>query len=62
MTYYRTFKRTCKSFRQYAVARKITEETGLTYGQAQERCREYNEGRTRAQIRRGTMLEFEAQS
>lgn len=61
MTYYRTFKRSVTSWKDYARARKITEETGLTYDQARERCAAYNDNRTSAQIRRGTKLEFTAE-
>jgi hypothetical protein len=60
-TFYKTFKRSATSFRQFGSARKVTVETGLTYDQARERCREYKENRTPAQIRKGTMLEFTAQ-
>ena len=62
MTYYKTFKRSCTNFQEFARARKITEETGLTYDQARERCKEFNENRTSAQIRKGTKLEFTAES
>jgi hypothetical protein len=60
-TFYRTFKRSATSFRQFGSARKVTVETGLTYSQARQRCQDYNEHRTPAQIRKGTMLEFTAQ-
>lgn len=56
---YRTFKRSCRNWQEFASARKITEDRGLTYSQAQERCREFNENLTAAQVRRGTKLEFE---
>jgi len=59
MTNYRTFKRSCRNWQEFASARKITEETGLTYDQAAQRCRQYNDNRTSAQIRKGTKLEFE---
>lgn len=59
--YYTTFKRSATNFRQFGSARKITEETGLTYEQAKQRCEEYNANRTPAQIRKGTRLEFTAQ-
>ena len=59
--YYTTFKRSATNFRQFGSARKITEETGLTYEQAKQRCEEYNANRTPAQIRKGTRLEFNAQ-
>ena len=61
MTYYKTFKRSCTNWRQFSAARKITEETGLTYAQAQARCQTFNDSRTPAQIRKGTKLEFTAQ-
>ena len=59
--YYRTFKRSATNWKTFASARKITEETGLTYEQAQERCQQYNNNRTSAQVRNGTKMEFEAQ-
>lgn len=61
MEYYRTFKRSCRNWNEFASARKITEETGLTYEQARERCEAFNSNRTSAQIRKGTKLEFTAQ-
>ncbi len=39
----------------------MTEETGLTYDQAKQRCADYNNNLTSAQIRKGTKLEFTAQ-
>lgn len=60
-TYYRTFLRSARNWQQFSRGRKVTQEQGLTYEQAQERCREYNQNRTPRQIRRGTMMEFEAQ-
>ena len=61
MTYYKTFKRSCTNWREFGSARKITEETGLTYDQARQRCEDFNSNLTRAQIRKGTKLEFTAQ-
>lgn len=61
MTYYKTFKRSCQNWQQFSSARKITEETGLTYEQARQRCEAFNNSRTPAQVRRGTKLEFTAQ-
>lgn len=61
MTYYRTFIRSCTDWRSFATARKVTQETGLTYEQARERCREYNTKLTSCQIRKGTKMEFTAQ-
>lgn len=56
---YRTFRRSARNFREFAKARKVTEERGLTYSQAQVRCQEYNANLTAAQRRKGTKLEFE---
>jgi hypothetical protein len=61
MTYYKTFIRSCVDWKSFGSARKIINETGLTYSQARERCAEYNKNRTTRQIRKGTMLEFTAQ-
>jgi hypothetical protein len=58
MTTYRTFKRSGTSWEQFANARKITEERGLSYAEALDRCKEFNDNRSPAQIRKGTMLEF----
>lgn len=57
-TFYKTFKRSATNWQTFSSARKITVETGLTYEQARQRCEEYNNNRTAAQIRRGTKLEF----
>ena len=59
MTYYRTFKRSCTGWKSFSSARKITEETGLTLPQAQQRCKDYNDNRTPAQIRKGTKMEID---
>lgn len=58
MTTYRTFKRTCRNWREFATARKMTVNTGLTYEQARNECEEFNRNLTAAQKRRGTRLEF----
>ena len=58
MSHYKTFKRSCNNFRQFARARKMTQETGLSYEQARQRCEDYNNHRTPAQIRKGTKMEF----
>lgn len=59
--YYKTFKRSCNTLEEFAKARKITVDTGLTEDQAREQCREFNNNRTPAQIRKGTKMEFTAQ-
>ena len=61
MTYYKTFKRSCRNFQQFASARKITVDTGLTLEQARQACDAFNANRTKAQIRKGTKLEFTVQ-
>lgn len=58
MTTYTTFKRTCKNFGQFGSARKTIQDTDLSYETAKERCKEFNENRAPAQIKRGTYLEF----
>lgn len=55
---YKTFKRSATSLNSFASARKITVDTGLTYEQARERCRAFNDNRTARQIKLGTKLEF----
>jgi hypothetical protein len=58
---YKTFKRSCRNWQEFSSARKITDETGLTYDEAKRRCEQFNANRTPAQIRRGTKLEFTEQ-
>jgi hypothetical protein len=60
-TYYKTFKRSCRNWQEFASARKITVDKGLTYAQAQEACQRWNASRSSAQIKVGTKLEFTAQ-
>jgi hypothetical protein len=61
MTYYKTFIRSCVNWEQFAKSRKMTQETGLSYEQAKQRCEDYNKKRNSRQIRKGTMMEFTAQ-
>ena len=58
MTTYKTFKRSCRSWEEFASARKITVDTRLSYDEARDACREYNDNRTKAQIEAGTKMEF----
>ena len=37
---YRTFKRSCRNWQEFAKARKFTDMTGLTYDRARDRCDE----------------------
>lgn len=55
---YKTFLRSCTDWKSFAKARKITQDTGLTYEEAQRRCEQYNDNRTARQIKKGTKLEF----
>jgi len=58
MTTYRTFKRTANNFEEFASAKKVTVDTGLTIDEAREACKDFNDNRTSAQEGRGTMMEF----
>ena len=58
---YRTFKRSCRNFKEFSKSRKMTVDTGLTLEEARRQCEEYNKNRTSAQIRKGTMMEFESE-
>ncbi|NDQ57285.1 MAG: hypothetical protein GZ088_09455 [Acidipila sp.] len=58
MTTYKTFIRSATNWRQFASTRKLTQERGLSYETARERCAEYNGRRNAAQIRKGTAMEF----
>ena len=59
MIYYKTFKRSSTDWQSFASARKMVDETGLTLEEARRRCDEFNGHRTKAQIRKGTKMEFE---
>lgn len=58
MRRYKTFLRSATSFKEFARARKTTVYTGLSYDEARELCREYNENRNARQVREGTKMEF----
>lgn len=59
---YRSFKRSATSFPQFARARKITIDSGLTLDEALRQCARFNDNRDARQIRRGTLMEFERES
>ena len=59
METYRTFKRSCRNWQEFTTARKIHHIGNLTYAEAQEVCKQYNDNRTARQIAKGTKLEFE---
>jgi hypothetical protein len=56
-TYY-TFLRSCTDWKSFASARKITQDTGLSYEEARQRCDDYNDNRSKRQIAKGTKMEF----
>jgi len=58
---YKTFKRTANNFTEFARARKFVQDIGLTYDEAVRQCRNFNDNRTPAQIRKGTKMEFARQ-
>lgn len=58
---YRTFKRSCRNWGEFARARKFEDMRNLTYEEARRRCEYLNGQLTAAQIRRGTKYEFERQ-
>lgn len=62
MKTYKTFVRSARNFEEFAKARKITRDRGLTESDARERCRKFNDNRNAAQIRKGTKLEFTEES
>jgi hypothetical protein len=55
---YKTFLRSCTDWKSFASARKITQDTGLTFEEAFAACKNYNANRTTAQLRKGTKMEF----
>lgn len=61
MTTFKTFKRSATNFTQFAAARKITVDRGLTQDEARRACEAFNASRTPSQVRRGTKMEFTAE-
>lgn len=58
MPTYQTFLRSANSFAELASAEKIIQETGLSYSEAQDACREFNAHRTESEKEAGTKMEF----
>ena len=58
---YKTFIRSCTNWQEFASARKITQDEGLTYKEALDACNDYNCNLTAAQLRKGTKMEFTAE-
>lgn len=57
---YRVFKRSAKSFEEFAKARKITVTFNVSLERAKQLCDYHNSRLTSAQIRKGTKFEFES--
>jgi len=55
---YLVFKRSARNFEELASARKIKIRKIETLEEARQFCKEFNENRTKAQIARGTKMEF----
>lgn len=55
---YTTFKRSATSWQEFARARKITVDRGLTLDEARRACEAFNAARTKRQIDKGTKMEF----
>lgn len=58
---YTVFKRSARNFEEFARARKATIRRGLSLDEARRLCANFNNGRTAAQVARGTKYEFTAQ-
>jgi hypothetical protein len=58
MDTYKTFLRSFTNWESFAKARKMAQDTGLSYDEARERCKYYNDNRTPRQIKKGTKMEF----
>ncbi len=59
-TYY-TFLRSAKGWEDFAKARKIVQDKGLTREEARAQCKEYNDNRDARQIEAGTKMEFDSE-
>lgn len=56
---YRTFIRSARNFAEFAKAKKVTRDTGLSQEEARRACDHYNKTRSPQQIAKGTKLEYE---
>lgn len=55
---YTTFKRSCRNWSEFASAEKIIVDTDLTFEEARDACKDFNQNLTEEEIERGTKLEF----
>jgi len=58
MCTYKTYKSSYTTWKEFGRARKITVDRGCTEEQALRFCENYNNNRTKAQIRKGTKMEY----
>lgn len=56
---YRVFRRSARSFEEFAKASKTHVKGGLTLADARAMCAEFNDNRNDQQVRAGTKFEFE---
>lgn len=54
---YKTFIRSCRNFQEFSTAEKIDQSLGLTFNEAFEECRDFNNNLTQEQIDAGTKLD-----
>lgn len=59
MNTYRVFSRSATDWKSFSSARKRTVRTGLSYEEALEMCKEFNNNRNSTQVKKGTKYEFE---
>jgi len=59
---YKTFIRSATNWQQFSSGRKQTVDVGLTIDEARRACERFNQNRTTAQTKRGTKMEFTAES
>ena len=55
---YKTFLRSARNFDEMSKARKTTVSTGLTFNDAWQQARDYNNARNAKQLAKGTKMEF----
>jgi hypothetical protein len=56
---YRTFLRSARNFEEFSSAEKREVEAGLSYDEARDACKEFNNNRSDDDIDSGTKMEFE---
>ena len=59
-TYY-TFKRSARNWKEFAEAEKVIVSEGLSYQEAKDECKQFNDNLTDAEQEAGTKLEFTAE-